>query len=394
MNLFRNCFYLKLTQAPIQFFYIIVFTLLILLSCADERYTEIIEIEHSLQPEIFNRQNSEPDLDAMLSSFDNFGSLNIMTYHGDFDVLVSLHHQQLMEYFEKKENLEKDSLHCSVFTFFDKDGGAYLGRNFDNKNTDVLVGLFIPDSGFASIGFVPLMNLGFDDSNPFNPDSAKHRQRLLYGPLFTTDGLNERGVAVTVASVGRQTVAADSTKAYKYMLHLKRNILDHAYDLKSAVEIASQFNVFDNGKHRLSHHLLIADSSGRSAVLEWHEGKMQVIRNKADWQIATNTEMYDVSDQDLCRSCGRYNSIYDMLSAAPDTFSWQYAMNALYSAKQKNNIYHFPSGPLNVSTQWSAVFELKERAVNVCLQSKYDKVYRFKLQSKEFYKSKTGRTLK
>ena len=117
---------------------------------------------------------------------------------------------------------------------------------------------------------------------------------------------------------------------------------------------------------------------------------MRVIRNSANWQIATNSKMYNVSTEKLRRECNRYNSIHKRLINEPDTLSWQQGMDALQSAEQVNKMYHLESGSMMVNTQWSAVFDLKARVVIVCMNREYDKVYRFKLYNKKYYQNNSN----
>lgn len=354
----------------------VISLLMFCFSCSTERYTEIVNVEHVIESSIFERTDPAPDFEAMLSSYRHIGDLHIMTFHGDFDELIDFHHDQIMKYFANQDTLPTIPAHCSLFACRDNANQVYLGRNFDNRDTDLLVGLYIPDSGYVSIGLVPLIEFGFDEKNPFDESSDAHRQLFLHSPAVTVDGMNEKGVAVTVASVKRQMVQPDTTKSYRYLLHLKRDILDHAHDVRSAIEIASRFNVFDNGLHRISHHLLLADASGTSAVLEWVDGQMQVIEPSEEWQIVTNTPLYHRSAKELGSECVRYNRIYKGLISLPDTLSWSYCMDLLERAKQINQVYPFETGSMRVSTEWSAVFNLTERTVAVCTKHRYDKVYR------------------
>jgi Acyl-coenzyme A:6-aminopenicillanic acid acyl-transferase len=376
---------MKQTYKKRQILFVITFSVLMIFSCMQKRYKEIITVQPEIDTSIFNRIDNTPDFNAMLASFSKVDNLYIMTFHGNFDGLIAYHHQQIMKYFENQARLDVEGTYCSLFKYRDKTGKIYFGRNFDNRDTDLLIGLFIPDSGYISIGFIPLIELKFDKNNPFNPDLKNHRLLLLHSAAVTVDGMNEKGVVVSVASVGKQEVIADTTKSYRFLLHLKRNILDHASDVSSAVEIAAAYNVFDNSLHHISHHLLIADASGKSVVLEWHDGQMQLIENPERWQIVTNTRMFARTDDALSTQCSRFRRIYNRLKSAPDTLDWRQCMDILGYTGQYNQLYYFDSGPMRVSTQWSAVFEINDRTVTICSQQDFEKAYRFELHDKAYY---------
>jgi len=371
--------------------YLVFAFLVTIISCNDttvknNSYHKVIDITYAVDSFLFERENNIPDFEAMKSSFRAVDNIYIMTFHGNFDELLSFHHKSIMEYFANQKSRERDKLNCSLFTYRDKTGNVFFGRNFDNRETGLLIGLFIPDSGYTSLGFVPMIEFKFDTQHPFDSSSVEQRNLLLHSAAATVDGINEKGVVVSVASIQKQFVEPDTSKPYRFLLHLKRNILDHAFDLNSAIDIAASYNVFDNSLHHISHHILIADSTGGSAVLEWHEGKMQVIRGTGGKQIATNTAMYNASEGRLNRSCDRFRLIHSSLANDPDTLSWQKGMDILAAARQVNVVYHFDDGPMRVSTQWSAVFEINKRRVTVCTGNDYSKAYRFKLHVKEFYR--------
>lgn len=183
----------------LEFFVSLFFITSLFTACSNNNYSEIVEIEHVVDASVLDRADPTPNFQAMLASFFKQDDLYCMTFHGNFDELLDYHHQKIMEYFKQLEELERDSLHCSLFTYLDKSNKMYLGRNFDNRDTEVLIGLFLPDSGFASIGFVPLIEFKFDKQHPFDPASGNHRKLLLHSPVTTVDGLNEKGVVVTVA---------------------------------------------------------------------------------------------------------------------------------------------------------------------------------------------------
>jgi hypothetical protein len=96
--------------------------------------------------------------------------------------------------------------------------------------------------------------------------------------------------------------------------------------------------------------------------------------------------MYAASEGKLNRSCDRFRRIYSNLANNPDTLSWQKCMDIMSAARQVNTVYNFDDGPMRVSTQWSAVFEVNKRMVTVCTGNEYSKAYRFKLHEKEFYR--------
>jgi len=271
---------------------------------------------------------------------------------------------------------------CSMFQHTVAGEKRVLGRNFDHKPTEVLVSHCYPDSGFASIGFTPLNSLGFTEDTPFDPANDQHRQMLLYGPVTTVEGLNERGVCVTLASLGRHQVIPDPAKEPRFLIHLVREILDHAATIDEAVALAARYNVFDNGRDVISHHIFIGDPTG-SAVLEWQEGVMQVVPDDpgGTGQIVTNSPLAGRGEEVRRDQCERYRILRQELTRAstrpPDPRpDWQQGLDALAAAAQHNARYVIDGEPWVVSTQWSTLFELSSGQAYICLQCDFDTVYR------------------
>lgn len=114
------------------------------------------------------------------------------------------------------------------------------------------------------------------------------------------------------------------------------------------------------GRH--THHLLVADARGRSAVLEFNQGAFQVIEDSTAWQVLTNIPVYNRSVSYLKALCWRYRTAYDAMAAVVGDIDWGEAMGILRSVSLS-----FPQA----ATVWSAVYDLKARGVYVCLNGVY-----------------------
>ncbi len=195
--------------------------------------------------------------------------------------------------------------------------------------------------------------------------------------------MNEKGVTVTLASLDRRTVEQLPDKEPRFLIHLVREILDHAADLDEAVKIASGYNVFDNGREIISHHIFVTDPQSGSVVLEWKDGRMHVVPDGENWQIVTNSDLLDVSEERRRGNCDRYNTIYKQLSGHVGPLQWTTAMDALGRAAQNNRLYVIEGRRLRISTQWSAVFDLGSKEALVCLHRDFETVYRFRFPERQ-----------
>ncbi len=356
--------------------------LLLFLGACDSgsRYTEIIEVTPILDKSaIANPARASRDRNAtILASFQTVGDLQTMTYFGDFDQVIDFQHHQLMQKFSSSGTSDGagNRRACSMFAQRTGRDTGLVGRNFDNRETEVLVGWFYPTGGYASVALLPLADLGYTPDDPFDDTSEQNRKTLLYAPVMAIEGMNEKGVTVTLASLDRREVTQDPTRDSRFLIHLVREILDRAASVNEAVSIAEKYNVFDNGAAVISHHIFLTDPHAGSAVLEWRDGMMHLVKDTGDWQVVTNSAMFETSQEERRRECGRYNSLAKTMDGLDGPLTWQQAMDALAAAKQKNKTYVIDGQKLKVSTQWSAVFDSGSREMYLALGGNYQTIYR------------------
>ena len=363
--------------------------LIALASCSGERYVEVIDVEPVIDASALDRSKGDPfDFEAILESFQVNGGIYTMTYHGDFDQMTEMHHGQIMMMLEARDRAEKDSLHCSMYSYYDGEGGALFGRNFDNvmdRSRELTVGYFFPDDGYASIAFVPMMEFGFTPEKKFDPEDQQHVRLLLNGPVISIEGMNEKGVAVALASIERRKVEQLDCRDSRYFILIIREILDHAGSVDEAIAIVSKYNVFDNGRDIMTHHIFMAGPDGRSAVLEWKDGIMHVITSEGSSQVVTNYGLVGTAEIECRKNCKRYCSIDDDIRKNSGPMTWQYGMDMLREASQKNVTYNLDGQKKKVSTHWSAVFDLENLEVYICTELDYSRVYRFTLKNRAEY---------
>lgn len=256
-----------------------------------------------------------------------------------------------------------------MFAVYPDSGRAFIGRNFDNMQTDLLVGFYYPDSGYASIAFSPLFEFGFGPDHPFCSDSIAHKRRLLDAPALTIEGMNECGVVVTLAWLGRQHVTPNAGRKNRFLLHLVREILDHAASAAHAAALAESCTVFDNGENIICHHLLIADAS-ESLVLEWRDGRMHLLREEG-YQIVTNSPLLDISPDQRRKNCRRYAILDHRLNLLDSSPTWRHALKIIQTAARK---------PV---TQWSAIFVPEKCDIYLALRRDFYTIYHLQLLERE-----------
>jgi hypothetical protein len=172
--------------------------------------------------------------------------------------------------------------------------------------------------------------------------------------------MNEHGVTVALGSHRPQEVVLDFERPTVHVSALCRLVLDRARTVEEALALAEGRNVFDmrdKGAYLLEHHVLVADPSGASVVLEVADGRMRPVSSERRDQIATNFRLHGLDEVGRKDQCTRYASLSDGVGSVDQTFEWTDAMRILRAV----------SG----STPRSTVYDLEGREVIVVTDRRY-----------------------
>ena len=169
--------------------------------------------------------------------------------------------------------LSSPSIGCASFTAVTEDGDALFARNYDFNMTNTCIVFTEANRGrHASISTVDLQFLGIDR----NKDVEDPLQQVicLAAPYVPLDGINDAGVScgIYMSYQGLKVTPTDqqTDKPDLVSTMLIRMILDYADNLEEAIEIARSYDLHDSAGS--SFQYMVADSSGRSAILSWING--------------------------------------------------------------------------------------------------------------------------
>lgn len=230
---------------------------------------------------------------------------------------------------------------CSAFTSVTPEGDRLFARNYDFSKTNTMVVFTEQNEGrHASISTVDLQFLGVDVDK--NMESLMDKIICLAAPYAPLDGINDAGVSCGIFMSyqgGEKTMPTDqdTDKPDFTSTTLLRLILDYADSVEEAVEIASSYDLHDSAN--TSYHYMVADSTGKSAILEWTNGTdltdndgsqrtLKVFYNDqdsnigereaaSDYQLITNFILqpgyYDDSPAEEKKGADRYDRLYEEL---------------------------------------------------------------------------------
>jgi hypothetical protein len=255
-------------------------------------------------------------------------------------------------------NSTKGDFHCTCFSAFGVNNRLF-GRNYDWSSPSTYFLLFTdPPSGYSSVSTVDLSFFAYAHDKP--PDFSGNQNTLRALPYYPFDGMNEKRVAVGMNALDEARAPYDPSKVTIGELQLIRLVLDYASSTEEAVTLARQYNI-SIGNPPI--HYLIADSSGHSVIIEFVDGRMEVMDNAHPWQVTTNFVITGLIDPRNA-PCWRYRTAYGSLKGKNGTLSEGEAMSLLEDVSQ----------PI---TRWSTVFDLKHGRLEVAMGRDYDDPHHF-----------------
>lgn len=282
--------------------------------------------------------------------------------------------------------IENPEIACSSFTATAKDGDKLFARNYDFSKTNTCIVFTEANEGrHAAISTVDLQFLGLDvDSDVEGLMNKITCLAATYAPL---DGINDAGVSCGIYMTyqgGEETVATNQNtdKPDFTSTTLLRLILDYADNVEEAVEIASSYDLHDSAK--TSYHYMVADSTGKSAILEWvgetdasdNDGEKRTLKvtyndddshigdmeGATDYQVITNfiiqPDYYKDSPESDKKGYDRYERIYEELNKTNGIVSDEQAAMDILSIVGRRS---WKNDDGNGCTVHSVVYNLTEK---------------------------------
>lgn len=285
-------------------------------------------------------------------------------------------------------NMTAPEIGCSSFTATTEDGDALFARNYDFSKTNTMLVFTEANEGrHATISTVDLQFLGVDVEQ--NLTSLVDKVSCLAATYAPLDGINDASVSCGIYMTyqgGEATVATnqDTDKPDFTSTTLLRLILDYADSVDEAVEIASSYDLHDSAG--TSYHYMVADATGKSAILEWANGTdttdndgsqrtFQVIYNDEDssigqreadssYQVVTNFVLrpgyYDGIPVEEKKGADRYDRLYEELQKTNGIVADEQAAMDILSIVGRRD---WDNDDDNGCTVHSAVYNLTDKSV-------------------------------
>jgi len=337
----------------------------------------------------------------------------VMNYTADYklDELIEFGVEstdQMMEFLSKnifdvapsEVSVPTPSSGCSAYAATGIESGDYLyGRNYDycHVENDVEVpatAMFVrtaPAGGKKAISMVDAYWLGFHKG--FYNDGKTDLSMLIAAPYEILDGMNEDGFAVCVLHLdGKATRQDEPGKQFIWANIFMRKLLDTVGTVEEALALAKTYNLSMKTPASGNLHFFIADATGDYAILEYSytdassvdetlPNVMKVFRGGECDRYVTNFYVDpDLAEHPTLGPLGkhglwRYDTLKVSLSRCGDKLTDDQAMGLLKAVSQNSN-----PGENTSHTQWSALYNLSQKKVDVSILQEYDTKYTFSIE--------------
>ena len=267
---------------------------------------------------------------------------------------------------------QKDGFACSTFNAETPEGDYIFGRNFDYKAAPCLVCWTSPENGYKSVSVVDT-TFFIHGTKYFPMAKAKKHLRAMGAPYTSMDGINEKGFSCAVLEIKSKSTKQSTGKTPIITTVAIRAALDKCATVDEAIELFASYDMQD--LLGINYHYQLADANGTSAIIEYVDNRMVVIRqdeNKKNLMV-TNYFLTEGGDNHDGRGYDRYELIEKTLKEKNGKITEDEAMDLLSEVKLH---YRHKLGHMVIAL-WSAVYNCNERSMLLCAGMDYSKKYKF-----------------
>lgn len=299
-------------------------------------------------------------------------------------------------------SINAPTIGCSSFTAKTSSDERLFGRNYDFSTTTGMIVHTNPGNGrYSSISSVDLQFLGIN--NGASLDSFMQKIICLAAPYVPLDGMNEKGLSCGIymsyqgsndkTATNQTTDAPDITSST-----MIRMILDYAASVDEAIELVKKYDLHDSAN--TSFHYMIADSTGKSAILEWVNGtkdtdndgtlrNLNVIYNNDDAQLGEKEGNNDFqyvtnfivtpnyyNENNTKFGLDRYNEMERMINPNGDNtagvITKEEGLSILKRVGRRNWDKVTGASDRNGITVWSVLYDMTNKTVTWVSNEQFD----------------------
>ena len=265
---------------------------------------------------------------------------------------------------------------CTSFTLTDTDGDVNMGRNSDFRtDTSAMMVYCTPKDGYKSVAFAALDNISANVPD----ESMAKKLATLTAPFICLDGMNEKGVSISVLTLDSEPVRQNTGKPVIATTLAIRLVLDKAATTEEAVELLNSYDMFSSSGR--DYHFYITDASGDGRVVEYDPESED--RNL----IATSTEAvtnFFIRHKDKVLPnqkngiYGHGRERYDVVMKVLDEEKGNYTNATVWEAMKVAAQNPDPEA-ITSNTQWSVSYNNTDLTAEIAIRRNWEDVTQFEI---------------
>ncbi len=255
---------------------------------------------------------------------------------------------------------------CSTFQVKNEQGEWIFARNYDLDPVPSMVVFTEPEDGYKSIAIANANVIGVEANQ--GDLTLMQKAMSLAAPYAMMDGMNEAGLSIGVLLIKDEATNQVSDKPDLTTTSMMRLVLDKAANVEEAIALFEAYDM--HASANASYHFQVVDSNGNSAVIEYVDNEISVIRkNEGEHQYLTNflitEEVYGFG-----KGHDRYEVLETTINEKDGIMNEDEAMDLLKAVSQTDG---------DSTTQWSAVYNNTNKTVQIAINNNFDTIYEYSL---------------
>ena len=266
---------------------------------------------------------------------------------------------------------------CTSFSLTDTDGDVHMGRNYDFKSdTSAMLVYCTPKDGYKSVAVAALDNVSANVPD----ENIKKKLASLASPFICLDGINEKGVSISVLTLDSEPVRQNTGKPVISTTLAIRLVLDRAATTEEAVELLRSYDMYSSAGR--DYHFYITDASGDGRVVEYdcESETRELVATPSEavtnfFIIYKEKALPNQKNGIYGHGRERYDAVMKVLEEEKGNYTNDTVWKAMKSAAQSPN-----PGDVTSNTQWSVSYNNTDLTAEIAIRRNWEDIIHFALE--------------
>ena len=266
---------------------------------------------------------------------------------------------------------------CTSFSLTDTDGDVHMGRNYDFKSdTSAMLVYCTPKDGYKSVAVAALDNVSVNVPD----ENIKKKLASLASPFICLDGINEKGVSISVLTLDSEPVRQNTGKPVISTTLAIRLVLDRAATTEEAVELLRSYDMYSSAGR--DYHFYITDASGDGRVVEYdcESETRELVATPSEavtnfFIIYKEKALPNQKNGIYGHGRERYDAVMKVLEEEKGNYTNDTVWKAMKSAAQSPN-----PGDVTSNTQWSVSYNNTDLTAEIAIRRNWEDIIHFALE--------------